>query len=613
MLGCTEAQPLLGLLLTGGLEPNTLESLLTHLEGCRSCGGELAALQRLEEQLRGLGSRRVRVRWRWLALVALLLLGLGLGWAFSSGPAAHLQSGRVASQALGFVPGQQLPYREPLRALESAAVGLVDGSRVWLHAATRLSLQRPRRLRLDSGEVFCEVVPGVDTFVVETPLGEVLVIGTSFRIAVEERKMGETGLKLAIAVTVVTVAVISGVVLFKLSGDEGPQWQLEAGDSAAVRTGDSAPRALLPADPVLEARLLETQEMLQDSEEQQRVLVEQTVQLQEHNAALLRELEAARAELQTLREARPEVPAVAAEADPVAEPLAVEFGDWSELAELRDADWEQLGNAVEALSSDLIPRLVEALKAGKETQQLGIEVAKSNSKLQALALGLNGKLPTHSSGNGEFTHPIVLANLMVSHLEAAGQPLDERQLASLQALGAAFDSSWRRAQQNYNEGTFVLQKAMDELQLKADFYQQQLANLDASQRELLVHADFLNLYGIDLYSPVLMAPIQGFARGKDLEAIRTRLRELGGQRWQLAETDLEAVGTVFDTWLQQAGPLVPTTAAELSFVSLAAVLRAGRAQLQAMHDLVQMLGLDADAEAVLRDDLGLVVPRLLSE
>ena len=51
MNACEGVRPRLGMLLAGALEDAEQEEVLTHLELCEGCGGELAELHRLSEVL----------------------------------------------------------------------------------------------------------------------------------------------------------------------------------------------------------------------------------------------------------------------------------------------------------------------------------------------------------------------------------------------------------------------------------------------------------------------------------------------------------------------------------------------------------------------------------
>jgi len=70
-----------------------------------------------------------------------------------------------------------------------------------------------RRLRLDSGEVYFDVEPGGDRFVVETPAGEVRVLGTRFHVASgQSTGRSKGGHTMSKARHFTTVIVVAGIV-----------------------------------------------------------------------------------------------------------------------------------------------------------------------------------------------------------------------------------------------------------------------------------------------------------------------------------------------------------------------------------------------------------------
>lgn len=91
-------------------------------------------------------------------------------------------------------------------------IELLDGSKVWLNAETKLTYFTPpvkdeRRVKLE-GEAFFEVAKdATKPFVVETPSGEVTVLGTSFNVS--EKSVGH-----------VTVAVATGKVELSPKGSD---------------------------------------------------------------------------------------------------------------------------------------------------------------------------------------------------------------------------------------------------------------------------------------------------------------------------------------------------------------------------------------------------------
>ncbi len=607
----------LGLLLAGALEADEEERLLAHLEGCRDCAIELAALGSLEDELERLAPAPAAApgaRWWLVALAACVAAALVLSWALRA-DGDRLLSGELLAGATVLGPGALLPPHQPLeaRTLSRVRIGDVD---LELAGSARIELRPAREIFLAEGEARCLMPVPADTFILSTGLAELWVFEDGERASEEE--MRDVGIKLAVAATVVTVVVVSGTVIMKLNGDRAqPEWRLDAGDTAQIRAdagqlAELQDRLVASEDAVVEARAAADAA----SAEVERARAAETAaaarfeELQADYAALEQRLAAAEQALAAAGQATPP-PEVASPEPQPEDGLPFSYGGWGELAELREADWEDLGGAMQALAWDLLPAYLEGVASGNLDRQLAIEVTKENAKLQGLALGLNGKLPTHQSGNGEYTHPIVLANLMAAQLEAMQQPLDAAQLRAIEALGERYDADQARLNASYDASTLTLQKPLDELALKAEFSASLEQLLRAEQRALVIHPEYHHVYGVDLYSPVLMAPVEDLVGASDLDDLREELIDTAAERWSIPRADLEALPAVFQTWVANLGPLEPVPASQKQFFTLSNATLAGAAQLQAMRDLEQLLGLDEEAARPLRDEAGLLVPRLI--
>src|SRR5262249_33834145 len=90
----------------------------------------------------------------------------------------------------------------------------------------------------------------------------------------------------------------------------------------------------------------------------------------------------------------------------------VSFGSWGEgreVGESSEATWKEAGQAAHEMSRLLKEQLEEG---GELSPEREVQMAAENLKLAALAIKLNGKFPTHVTGNGEYTHPFVNWNVL---------------------------------------------------------------------------------------------------------------------------------------------------------------------------------------------------------
>src|SRR5687768_4108707 len=124
-------------------------------------------------------------------------------------------------------------------------------------------------------------------------------------------------------------------------------------------------------------------------------------------------------------------------------------------------------------------------------------------KLQKFAFAAVGKLPTYgAAGNGEFTHPIAMANLIAEHLRSADLPLSEAQIGDIGTFGEEYDFEWERLHTTYGPETYRLEKILDELEAKQRFFMKVLALLTPEQRAVIAPPAVHNRFMLDLHSPL---------------------------------------------------------------------------------------------------------------
>ena len=613
-MSCAQNRPRLGELLVGALNDELAAPLLEHLAECDACGAELAELQALEDDLALAAAPRAAsaptpanapTRWAprrrraWRLVLGPALAASLLAVALVGRPSAEGAGEPLPASALARGPGD-VPLRRPLRFAERTSLALPDGSVVAADAGALLELTGPRSLVLHAGLAAFDVAKHRTPFTVRTPRGAATVLGTTFRLEVKEIDM-HTAARASAAVTVVTLAVASGVVLFVPDG--GEPMRVEAGQAVVagpdgVDLLDAAVGSKAPATAPAEVEALRAEK----------------AELEAENQALAARLEALEARLEGPRPAEPVAPAGESASPPAERALAVDYGRWSERDVLRDADWKKMGGAFKTMI-ETMPELYAVLKAGeKPSTELAVKFSRENTKLLEFAIEVMGKLPTsvESTGNGPFTHPIVTSNLLVEHMRLAGEPLSESQLAFLQQLGAQYDADWDALQAGYDQGTHTL-RIVDELQLKLSFYEGMTGLLTPTQRQLVIDPEFQHVSGIDMYSPVLM--LTGVAQPLDassLEALKASLIDVA-TGWGFGEADLQAQGIVFDAWITDLGELTLAPAAAAPLFEVGQALRAARAQLGAMQELEVRLAPGADTRQALRAVATFSVPRLLAQ
>ncbi|HZU95396.1 MAG TPA: FecR domain-containing protein [Planctomycetota bacterium] len=555
----------LGLFLTGALDEVEQERVLSHLDLCDDCARELARLQELEESL-----TRLRRRRRWPLAAAALAAGLAvvLLWPRSL---------------------ERAPWTSPLR--------LAGGSVVEALPRATLDVETPRRLKLVSGKARFTVVPGPDPFVVETVRGTATVVGTVFTVEVSEMNA-----KVPTAAAVVTVAVVSGIVVWK-SFEGGPETRIQAGEQGTVRAGALELKAS-PPSPVASS------DKVSSLEKENAALKTQLEQVARKNGELEAKLAALSAPAPVASETvtAPTTTPDAKKADPTK--ARIVFGPRDRLDKLGKIDWKEAAEAA-ATTGRLIKDLIAKATAGEPVPpELAQQVSAENAKLIKVALAAAQAFPTHGGANGAYTHPLVLANLMSNQLDLAGLSLDDGQAQAIVQLGNDYDSAYEAAQNGYTDQTLALQKLLDELALKKTFMQSVDGVLNAQQQAAIFDPATKDVYMVDLYSPALMLAQFVQPVGKTTQAALVKsVAKTWTDAWDLGTTDPTSEAQSFVTGLS----LQTVPAATVSQFKLDDALAAGRGTLKAMKDLSATLPPDGEAATAIKEATGFVVPRLITK
>jgi hypothetical protein len=277
----------------------------------------------------------------------------------------------------------------------------------------------------------------------------------------------------------------------------------------------------------------------------------------------------------------------------------------ADLEAIRKADWKDLAEAVAAMQALFVEfgeRIDVPMTVSPDWQS---KVEEQNGKLLALAGKVFGQVPTHASGSGEFTHPLILSNVMAGLMENAGQPFTPEQRAGIASLGEDYEAEYARLQNEYGEETPRLEKVLDEIELKRSTMNAMQDLLTPEQRQATGPAQLRDRMGFDLLSPLLMAKMSAQERPvESAEAMRTALPSWATEMYRLDTAQAEAAAPLFDAWLREVepvlGPLSPDQAGFGAGLTASTALTAGEAQLKLILGLLQLPGLsDASRTALL--------------
>ncbi len=331
---------------------------------------------------------------------------------------------------------------------------------------------------------------------------------------------------------------------------------------------------------------------------------ERTTAVTERNEAQS-QVDGLRAEVERLKaEAKPE-PATEGK-------LAVSFGKWGDLPAVRDADWKEIGVAAKGLVP-LLKELAENIRDGKELSPDLLErMGEHNQVLIAYWARIRKALPTNASLNGEFSHPINTANMLAAHLELAGMPLSDEQIAAIQKLGADFDARWEKTIKAYDESTFELQKLLDEGELKEWFKAEMLGVCTPEQRAAAVPPEIDGLIGLDIYSAGVM--LQGSVedvRAPDTETLKDRLKDEVAKLTGAERAVLDTASFLFNDWVTTLqAQLAPRPQAQMNQYHTGEILKSARAQLKVYKELHSGYAQNEDVKKRLHDSARIFYPRI---
>ncbi len=303
-------------------------------------------------------------------------------------------------------------------------------------------------------------------------------------------------------------------------------------------------------------------------------------------------------------EAQPEAPAQGN--------LAVPFGKWADLPEVRDADWTEIGGAAKGLVP-LLKELAENIRDGKEmSPELLEKIGEHNQALIAYWARIRKALPTYASVNGEFSHPINMANMLAAHLELAGMPLSDAQIAAIQKLGAEYDSRWEETTKAYDVSTFELQKLLDEGELKEWFKGEMLGVCTPQQRAVAVPPEIDGLVGLDIYSAGVMLQMNvNDVRAPDTETMNDRLKDEVAKLTGIERAVLDGAEFLFNDWVVTLqAQLTPRPQAQMNQYHIGEVLKSARAQLKVYKELYASYAQDAEVKKRVHDSARILYPRI---
>jgi hypothetical protein len=151
--------------------------------------------------------------------------------------------------------------------------------------------------------------------------------------------------------------------------------------------------------------------------------------------------------------------------------------------------------------------------------------------------------------NGKFTSAPFMVNAIAAALEAADLPLDDRQAGKIDAIARDTMAKDERRLAGYGDGTFALQRILDEAELKGAFFRDVFAVLSEAQATALSPASVRNRVRLDLFSSAMVfGPHIDAFTFRDEEELATRLRDRVAKSLKFTDDQRTALDPVVRRW-----------------------------------------------------------------
>jgi hypothetical protein len=290
------------------------------------------------------------------------------------------------------------------------------------------------------------------------------------------------------------------------------------------------------------------------------------------------------------------------------------FGEVGKLPAVAQADWKELADASTEVSAALLEMRRLRLAGQEIPQAVRFRLQENTERMRRYEYRTIEKIPTSAQHNGEFTHPVSMANLLAAILEKAGKPLTDAQVEAIVRAGTAFDEDFARLRASWTPDVVRVRRILGEYRLKGAFTDAVWALLTAEQRAAWIDPDLRGIAAIDLLDPTLLVVnTSHLARGATPAEIRSSLS--GALRAALglaADAPAPRLDPLLDAFVTRTArglaPVPPVNARNFSY---AEGLAAGEATVDLVEGVLRELDLPAARKTALADDPTWYVPRLV--
>lgn len=355
----------------------------------------------------------------------------------------------------------------------------------------------------------------------------------------------------------------------------------------------------------LQRLLDEANTRLDEAQRENENLEKEKTDLEKENNELETKVDGLETELKAVKDAavNPETPR-----------LPIDFGKWSEIEGLRDADWTELGGTYSKMMALMVELQAQIRKGETPDPEKQGQVQKLNQKLIDHYVKFYNQLPSNIANNGSFTHPANLVNILSGQLEEAGMPLTETQIADLTALGEQYDKKWEELQASYDDSTWELQKVVDEGELKEWFHDEMFKVATPAQKAVALPPELEGYIRMDLYSAGLVLMFHfDTLRVTDVQNVKPQLKDAIEQHLGMDRTNIDNAEWIFDEWVTALNAqLQPQNPNDADLMRTWGVIKAGKAQLAAMRKLADGYVVSDDIKKNFQNVSTIVFPQVVS-
>ena len=287
--------------------------------------------------------------------------------------------------------------------------------------------------------------------------------------------------------------------------------------------------------------------------------------------------------------------------------LTVSFGAWADEPALRTADWVDMG----IRAGDLVRARSAGIGGGQPAEMVALE--------KKAIRELSGHLDRIQAEREDLGgHPIVVVNLMASHLQQAGRPLQPWQIEAIESKGREYEVQAERLRNDLSgSDTLASEKKLRSIQLRKGVVDEIVSEVltreqwntlfDAETKGLLYY-DVYQVGGLELERPNSSV----YWRNVRADAVE-HLKLFLLTEWELSRQDMDMMDGLVEQWIDRimAQPKVPGH--PTSALHIDEVLPCAQVHVEFQKRVMGSLASSDRVESIRENAVFAVFPRLRSQ